>query len=230
MWVVEKIEISGGFLPGLSINVPQGLTCIIGVRGSRKSTLAEAVRFALCGIAAAPKHCADLIQANLAGGALVTITALAEGSNRYTIKRGLKQDPVLLTSDGRAINTVDLDRGTFLPLDVYSSLEIEAIADEVLGQKRRNLLDELRSEQLRTVYLSLAESTRALEANADRIRAAQRTIQDLAEQTEEFGDVRAQLSALAPSDRESSADVVRLSRQQQLNQGRSRNWTQLIAI
>jgi len=218
MWVVEKIEISGGFLPGLSIRIPPGLTCIIGARGSGKSTLAEAVRFALCGVTAAPKQCADLIQANLTGGALVTITALAEGSNRYTIKRGLKQDPVLLTSDGRAINTVDLDRGTFLPLDAYSSPEIEAIADEVLGHKRRNLLDELRSEQLRTIHLSLAESTRALETNADRIRTAQRTIEDLTEQTEEFGDVRARLTALAPSDRESSADFVRLSRQQQLNQ------------
>ena len=218
MWVVEKIEISGGFLPGLSINIPQGLTCIIGARGSGKSTLAEAVRFALCGIAAAPKHCADLIQANLAGGALVTITALAEGSNRYTIKRGLKQNPVLLASDGRPINTVDLDRGTFLPLDAYSSLEIEAIADEVLGHKRRSLLDELRSEQMRTIHLSLAESTRALEANADRIRTTQRTIEDLTEQIEELGDVRVRLSALAPSDRESAADFVGLSRQQQLNQ------------
>ena len=73
----------------------------------------------------------------------MTITALADGSNRYTIKRGLKQNPLLLTSDGSAINTVDLDRGTFLPLDAYSSLEIEAIADEALGDKRRNLLDEL---------------------------------------------------------------------------------------
>jgi DNA repair exonuclease SbcCD ATPase subunit len=218
MWVVEKIEISGGFLPGLSVNIPQGLTCIIGARGSGKSTLAEAVRFALCGMSTAPKHCADLIQANLAGGALVTITALAEGSNRYTIKRGLKQSAVLLASDGRAINTVDLDRGTFLPLDAYSSIEIEAIADEALGDKRRNLLDELRSEQMRTVHMSLAESTRALETNADRIRTAQRTIVDLTEQMEELGDVRAGLSALAPSDRESSADFVRLSRQQQLNQ------------
>ena len=85
MWVIEKIEISGGFLPGLSVSIPQGLTCIIGARGSGKSTLVEAVRFALCGISAAPKHCADLIQANLAGGALVTITALADGSNRYTL-------------------------------------------------------------------------------------------------------------------------------------------------
>src|SRR5258708_39366142 len=112
MWVVEKIEISGGFLPGLSVNIPQGLTCIIGARGSGKSTLAEAVRFALCGTSGAPKSCADLVQANLAGGALVTVTALAEGSNRYTIKRGLKQNPVLLTSDGRALNNDDLARRT----------------------------------------------------------------------------------------------------------------------
>jgi len=217
MWVIEKIEISGGFLPGLSVTIPQGLTCIIGARGSGKSTLVEAVRFALCGISAAPKHCADLIQANLAGGALVTITALADGSNRYTVKRGLKQNPVLLTSDSRAINTVDLDRGTFLPLDAYSSIEIEAIADEALGHKRRNLLDELRSEQMRSIDLSLAESTRALETNADRIRTAQRTIDDLTEQIEELGDVRARLSELAPSDRESAEDFVRLSRQQQLD-------------
>jgi energy-coupling factor transporter ATP-binding protein EcfA2 len=218
MWLVEQIEITGGFLPGLSVKIPRGLTCIIGPRGSGKSTLAEALRFAVRGISAAPKACADLIQANLAGGALVTVKAFAEGSNRYTIKRGLKQQPVLLTSDGKTINTVDLDRGTFLPLDAYSSPEIEAIADEVLGQKRRNLLDELRTEQMRAIHLSLAESARALDTNADRIRTAQRTIQDLTEQIEELGDVRARLNALAPSDREPSADFVRLSRQQQLNQ------------
>jgi len=218
MWVIEKIEINGGFLPGLAVNLPRGLTCIIGARGSGKSTLAEAVRFALCGISAVPKHCIDLVQANLAGGALVTITGLAEGANRYTIRRGLKQNPVLVTSDGRAINTVDVDRGTFLPLDAYSSFEIEEIADEVLGHKRRNLLDELRDDQMRTIHLSLSETTRKLEANADRIRSVQRTIDDLTEQMEELGDVRVRLSALAPFEDESAGDFVHLSRQQQLNQ------------
>jgi energy-coupling factor transporter ATP-binding protein EcfA2 len=218
MWFVEKIEITGGFLPGLSVQLPQGLTCIIGPRGSGKSTLAEALRFAVCGLSAAPKHCVELVQANLAGGALVTITALAEDVGRYTIKRGLKQQPVLLGPGGRAIDSVDIDRGTFLPLDAYSSPEIEAIADEVLGQKRRTLLDELRSEQMRTIHLSLAESARALDANADLIRTTQRSLQDLTEQAEELGDVRARLNTLPPSDHESTTEFVRVSRQQQLNQ------------
>jgi energy-coupling factor transporter ATP-binding protein EcfA2 len=218
MWFVEKIEITGGFLPGLSVQLPQGLTCIIGPRGSGKSTLAEALRFAVCGLSAAPKHCVELVQANLAGGALVTITALAEDVGRYTIKRGLKQQPVLLGPDGRTIDSVDIDRGTFLPLDAYSSPEIEAIADEVLGQKRRTLLDELRSEQMRTIHLSLAESARALDANADLIRTTQRSLQDLTEQAEELGDVRARLNTLPPSDHESTTEFVRVSRQQQLNQ------------
>jgi len=218
MWVIEKIEISGGFLPGLSINIPRGLTCIIGARGSGKSTLAESVRFAISGTSGAPKHCIDLINANLAGGALVTVTAVADGLNQYIIKRALKQQPVLLTSDGRAINNVDLDRGTFLPLDAYSSTEIEAIADEVLGERRRNLLDELRSERMQAINLSLGESSRALDSNADRVRTMQRAIQDLTEQAEELGDVRARLAALGPADRETTADFVKLSRQQQLNQ------------
>jgi len=218
MWFIEKVEITGGFLPGLSVQLPQGLTCIIGPRGSGKSTLAEAIRFAVCGLSAAPKHCVDLVQANLAGGALVTITALAEDVGRYTIKRGLKQQPVLLAPGGRTVDSVDIDRGTFLPLDAYSSPEIEAIADEVLGQKRRTLLDELRSEQMRTIHLSLAESARALDANADLIRTTQRSIQDLTEQAEELGDVRARLNVLPTSDHESTAEFVRVSRQQQLNQ------------
>jgi DNA repair ATPase RecN len=71
---------------------------------------------------------------------------------------------------------------------------------------------------MRNVHLSLAESKRALEANADRIRMARRAIDDLTEQIEELGDVRVRLSTFEPSDRESAEDFVQLSRQQQLDQ------------
>jgi recombinational DNA repair ATPase RecF len=63
-WVLEAIEITGGFLPGLSLRLPPGLTCIIGARGSGKSTLIEALRYGTGGLSGALKARAGLIQAN----------------------------------------------------------------------------------------------------------------------------------------------------------------------
>jgi energy-coupling factor transporter ATP-binding protein EcfA2 len=171
MWIIDQIEISGGFLPGLKLRLPPGLTCIIGPRGSGKSTLAELLRFAIHGIAGAPKERTELLYANLGTTGLVTMTTIAKAGPAYTIRRALKQPAVLLAADGRAIPNVDLDRGTFLPLDAYTALEIEEIAKETLGEKRRTLLDELRAEELSTIHLSLSEHKRTLEDNADKIQS-----------------------------------------------------------
>ena len=70
---------------------------------------------------------------------------------------------------------MDFDRGTFLPVDAYESTEIEAIADESLGDKRRGLLDDLVGEDLRQVSFSAAELKRSLEANAAAIGEAERS-------------------------------------------------------
>jgi energy-coupling factor transporter ATP-binding protein EcfA2/DNA-binding transcriptional regulator YdaS (Cro superfamily) len=199
MWTIDEVEINGGFLPGLKIALPTGLICIIGPRGSGKSTLAEALRFAVKGSSGAPKKRVDLLQANVGNNGLVTLAITTDAKLKNTLRRGLKQPAVLLTGEGRPVSGVDLDRGTYLPIDAYNSEEIESIADQVLGETRRTLLDELRGSELSAIHLSLGEQRRALEANADQIRAARRTIGDLGERIEEFGDVRAQLSALEPA-------------------------------
>jgi len=198
MWSIDHIEINGGFLPGLQRVLPAGLICIIGPRGSGKSTLAEALRFAVKGGAGVSKKRLDLLQANVGNNGLVTLTLTTDAGLKHTLRRGLKQPAVLLTSEGRPVSGVDLDRGTYLPIDAYNGDEIESIADQVLGETRRALLDELRGPELSAIHLSLGEHRRALEANADQIRAARRSISDLAERIEEFGDVRARLAALAP--------------------------------
>ncbi len=218
MWTLDSIELNGGFLPGLKLILPHGLICIIGPRGSGKSTLAEALRFAIKGTVGASKPRLDLLQANIGGSGLVTLVARTETAGTYTIRRGYKQAAVLLSADGRTVPNVDLDRGTFLPLDAYNGPEIEAIADEALGEKRRALLDDLRGEQLSTIHLSLGEHRRTLEANADRIRAARRSINDLSERIEEIGDARARLAAIGPlPQNEASTEYTAASRQQQSN-------------
>ncbi len=218
MWTINQIEINGGFLPGLKTALPNGLICIIGPRGSGKSTLAEAVRFALKGNAGAPKKRLDLLQANLGNSGLATLGLTTEAGLKHTLRRGLKQPPVLLNADDKPVSGVDIDRGSYLPVDAYNSDEIESIADQVLGETRRALLDELRSSELSTIHLSLGEHRRALDANADQVRAARRSINDRAERIEEFGDVRAQLAAFEPvAETPQSAIYEKALKQQQRN-------------
>src|ERR1041385_5399330 len=179
----------------------------------------------MSGSTGASKKRLDIIQANLGSGTLITLsTCSTEDGNGYTIRRTYKQQASLIDSHGKAIMTVDLDRGTFLPLDAYSDKEIESIADDSLGDRRRSLLDELESRELTQIQLSVSEQRRALEANADRIRAAMRLIDDLTEQLEEMGDVRAKLAAL-PSLVEGAASeaVAAAARQCQINAQENRS-------
>lgn len=147
----------------------------------------------------------------------------------YIIRRGYKQQASLINSDGKAITTVDLDRGTFLPLDAYGDKEIEGIADDSFGERRRSLLDELESSELTQIHLSIGEQRRALEANADKIRAATRLINDLTEQIEEMGDARAKLAALPPLVDGVESEAVRTAaRQCQLNAQETRRLEEAI--
>jgi energy-coupling factor transporter ATP-binding protein EcfA2 len=224
-WFLKSIEINGGFLPGFCLSLPAGLTCIIGPRGSGKSTFVEALRFGMAGPSRASKKRLDLIEANLGPGSLITLStcSTADGGG-YTIRRGYKEQVSLIDDNGKAITTVDLDRGTFLPLDAYSDKEIESIADDSLGDRRRSLLDELESGPLSQIHLCIAEQRRALEANSDKIRAASRLINDLTEQIEEMGDARARLDALPPLVEGVASEAVRVAaRQCQLNAQENRH-------
>jgi DNA repair exonuclease SbcCD ATPase subunit len=224
MWFIEDIQISGGFLPGLTVKFPKGLTCIIGPRGSGKSTLAEALRFALQGATGASRTRLDLIQANIGLGTTVTVNTNNEAGQRYTVRRGYKQAASLIGSEGQVITSVDLDRGTFLPLDAYTGREIEDIADEALGEKRRALLDELKADRFRQIQLAISEHRRRLESNAARLRAAEQKIADVTEQIEELGDPEAKLKAMGPvAKHEASGELLKATRQGQCNAREKRN-------
>src|SRR3569833_3931538 len=123
MWTIDQIEIIVGFLPGLNTALPNGLICIIGPRGSGKSTLAETLRFALKGSESASKKRLDLLQANVGNSGLVTLALTTAASLKPTLRRGLKPPTVLLNADDRPVSGVDLDRGTYLPVDAYNSDE-----------------------------------------------------------------------------------------------------------
>jgi energy-coupling factor transporter ATP-binding protein EcfA2 len=196
------------------MQLPRGFTCIIGPRGSGKSTLAEALRYGIGGLARASNP--SLVQANLGTSVVTLTTAPQRGELGYTVRRAFKQSAVLVTSEGKSIESLDLDRGTFLPLDAFNNHEIEAIANETLGEKRRALLDDLREDELREILLLVADARRALEANADAVAATRRLIRDITEQIEEIGDAKARLAAHpSPPPDATSAQLVRLTQELQ---------------
>ena len=223
---LDSIRIAGGFLSGLSLQFPPSLTCVIGPRGSGKSTLAEALRYCLRGHERVSKKREALIAGNLAAAVVTIRTASERPGECFEVRRSYRQPAALATAEGSAVTSVDLDRGTFLPLDAFDGDEIEAIADESLGERRRALLDDLRPEEFRQIHVSVLERKRALDANADRIRALRARISDVIEQIEELGTAQATLAALsAPEteDEKASSALVEASRQQQANEQETDN-------
>lgn len=227
LWAIESLSISGGFLADVALRMPAGLICIIGPRGSGKSTLAEAIRLVLGGIPTdAPKARMDLLKANLGGSVLGLVTQPGTERGGFAIRRTYGQTAVITAPDARPVTTIDLDRGTFLPLDAFTSADIEGIAEESLGSKRRNLLDALRATEMRQIHLRLADQRRGLEANADAIKATEREIRDLTEQIEELGDVKSRLEALPPAGKkEGTPEFQTVSRQKHFNSRESTGMT-----
>lgn len=219
-WILQSIQVAGGFLQGLSLELPPsaGLVCVIGPRGSGKSTLTEAIRHGLGGAVAGSKPRLEMLQANL-GDAVITVrTAPDHAGAAYEIRRQFRQPPSVTTLQGRAIAGVDLERGTFLPLDTYNGAEIESIANESLGDKRRALVDELQGTEYRELLHAIAGHRRALGANADSIKLSRQRIAEHTERIEELGDARGELSTLPPSPEGSDlASLSHVTQQQQFN-------------
>src|SRR5882672_10519055 len=91
--VVLSLDVTGGFLAGAELEFADGLNCLIGGRGTGKTTALEFLRFGL-GLMPDPKtnpqrHRAidGLVKANLGGGRLA-IELTTKTGMRYTAGRG----------------------------------------------------------------------------------------------------------------------------------------------
>jgi hypothetical protein len=161
----------------------------------------------------------EIFKANLARSAFTIRTAPGNDGISYIIRREGRQAALVTTNQGKTLASVDLDRGTFLPLDAYSSFEIEQIADESLGARRRALLDELHPDKLAVLLEELSAARRTLEANGDAVRSARRLVADLLEQIQSLAHARERLAGLpVPDVSDAQATTLRdATRQQQLS-------------
>jgi ABC-type Mn2+/Zn2+ transport system ATPase subunit len=126
-YFIERVQIEGGFLDGLDLEVKNGLNAVIGARGTGKSTLVELIRYCL-GIKGHTSE-SDVRALSHARSVLkdgqITLT-LSDGSSRKQFSR--------TADDPRPQIPADIH----IPL-IFSQTEVETVG--LLSGGRLNLID-----------------------------------------------------------------------------------------
>src|SRR3954467_1151818 len=106
---IRSIEVSGGFLQGIKMAFSDGLNCVIGGRGTGKTTVLEALRFALDRM---PNETEDrkrhealekLLQAKLGTRRIKLEQETADGIS-YSVSRAFGETPLVTNSDGKPVD------------------------------------------------------------------------------------------------------------------------------
>jgi ABC-type lipoprotein export system ATPase subunit len=163
---IKRIRVTGGFLMGLDLTFDGSLNCIIGPRGTGKSTVQEMIRFALKvmpGRDGDPirKRVQSLINSNLNGGR-VELTIETKDGLTYVVSRSSDEEPILLDEAGNPIS-IDAMVAQIFRADIFSQNQIESIAETPHYQL--DLLDKFEEEALRNVRAQIAATGRNLETN-----------------------------------------------------------------
>ena len=157
---ILSLAVDGGFLDGARLEFTDGLNCIIGGRGTGKTTVIEFIRYIL-GIMPDPadsrpraRAIEGHVRGNLGTGTIRLEVETKHGT-RYQAERPWGDEVQVLDGDGDPV-PVTLDRDLVFKADIYSQNEIEEIATNPRFQL--SLLDKFAEEPLR---LSSAEILKA---------------------------------------------------------------------
>jgi ABC-type ATPase involved in cell division len=206
---VLALQVTGGFLAGAKLEFADGLNCLIGGRGTGKTTALEFLRFGL-GLMPDPKispqrHRAieGLVKANLGGGR-ISIELRTKSGMRYTAERGAAEAIQVVNEAGTAVPVL-LDRDQIFGADVFSQNEIEEIASNPAAQL--SLLDRFVEAETAAVARELELLHRQLHQTTTDLRRLDVELEDLAARASEVPVLEEKLKAVARAGGPDSAKI-----------------------
>jgi energy-coupling factor transporter ATP-binding protein EcfA2 len=215
------IHVTGGFLAGMKLELADGLNCLIGGRGTGKTTVLEFLRFGL-GLMPDPKispqrHRAieGLVKSNLGGGR-IAIDLRTKTGMRYTAERGAAEAVQVVNEAGTAVPVL-LDRDQIFGADVFSQNEIEEIASNPAAQL--NLLDRFVEAETAVVARELELLHRGLGQTTTDLRRLDAELEDLAARASEVPVLEEKLKAVAQA---GGPDAARINAAHAARSGRDR--------
>lgn len=189
---LRRLRVYGGFLDKLDIRFSDGLNCIIGGRGSGKTTVLEFIRHVLdraprIGTVAAKladDRLKSLLAANLGPSGYVELEFESQEGLVYQIRRGAHDTPQVTDAHGKPVRPEVLGSSVLVDAAIFSHNQIEDIAQSPAAQ--RELIDRLCGQQSHALETQLAQTVSLLRENAQRIlqlqvrlQAAERDLIDL---------------------------------------------------
>jgi len=145
----------GGFLDGLKIHFNSNMNCLIGGKGTGKSTVIETLRYGLGGEPRSPagkQNAVELLKTVFGKGSKISLLVYSSDlRQQFIIERTYGADPRILDLDGIPLNLVPQD---ILPqLEIFGQKEIYEISNnhefqyELIRKFFRNELDQLEQRQ-----------------------------------------------------------------------------------
>ena len=216
-WVLQKLVATSGYLQACPIEFGPGLNCIIGARGTCKSTIVEAIRFAFdCepekiapmiasssgnGGANGPLARAGFLAETLAGGTVkCTVAAMGDpAQSRYVLERNVPAG-TRVYKDG----VQQIDGSAILHrIEIFSQGDLQEIAQR--PDRRLGLIDrpnKMRVEELGERVKSLTAELKAVGPTIRRCRAdiesRQAKVQTLEPMKRQLADLQSSRPSLSP--------------------------------
>ena len=218
---LKSLEVIGGFLDGGRFDFSDGLNCLIGARGTGKTTVLEFVRYTLDALPDGEDHrplrreIENLVRSNLGGGR-IQLTIETKDGLTYVVNRTFGEEPQIFTPDGRSTG-ISLGHGAFFSADIYSQNQIESISNNPRFQLV--LIDSFVEREVADIQTELNGLYRELDSNASEILRVEREIGELKEGLSELPTVEENLKAFTQAQ---GNDADRINEQHALKASRDR--------
>jgi ABC-type lipoprotein export system ATPase subunit/predicted nucleic acid-binding Zn-ribbon protein len=191
---LKSVSVVGGFLDGQRFDLSDGLNCVIGARGTGKTTVLEFVRYAMDALpadGAARRRVESLVEQNLAGGRIEVAVRTKDGLS-YVVSRSAGDEPVVL-DENRNPTDISLRSGGLFKVDIFSQNEVEAIADQASSQL--DLIDNFEADRIADIEHRIRTLKADLAANASKITPLQQKADAIGDELNALGNVNEKLKA-----------------------------------
>lgn len=203
---ILRFEVEGGFLDGMRHELSESLNCVIGGRGTGKTTVLELIRWALNQMPEQSKSPAlhRLVQANLGSGR-VSIDVETLNGVRYRVQRGYGEEPIVLGENGEPLD-IDIGSGNIFSAEIYSQNQIEEIANDPLFQLR--LIDKFLGEKVHELGAQVDATLQELRMNATELGRLRKEVTGLKEQVTGLPEIAEKLKAFRSQDAGEEDEVL----------------------